>query len=165
MRCFRVMTRLVGGVMVGVLLLVSVSTARAEAVGGETHNPAAEDVTQNGTAYCFARTLVIAGIVISAGNRCYNFYVVRTLAGTFLGFGPPGAPIVAPGQILRLNTPAGGQFRSRLYYMVPLQVPATTLPVNAAQFVALRIAGAPGRGLVFTVPVPGHGVEVGVAQR
>jgi hypothetical protein len=150
--------------LLALLVAAPVSIGWAEAPGAETHPPAA-DAEPNGNGYCFANTLVIGSIVINAGNRCYTFYAVRTVAGTFLGFGPPGTPIVPPGQIVRLNTPAGGHFRSRLFYMVPLRVQATTLPVDAAQFVALRVARGNGRGLLFTVPVPGRPVEVAVAQR
>ena len=164
MRVPRFVNSLVAGAMIGLLVLVPFAAGRAESPGAETHNPAAEYApVANG--YCFANTLVVAGITIG-GNRCYNFYLLRTTAGNFLGFGPPGAPIVTPGQILRLNTPTGAQIRSRMLYMVPLPGSVTTtLPVNAVQFVALRIGAGAARGLIFTVPVPGHTVELGVAQR
>jgi hypothetical protein len=160
----RFVNSLVAGAMIGLLVLVPVAAGWAEGPGAETHNPAAE-YAPVGNGYCFANTLVVAGITIG-GNRCYNFYLLRTTVGNFLGFGPPGPPIVAPGQILRLNTPAGAQIRSRMLYMVPLPASATTtLPVNAAQFVTLRIGAGAARALIFTVPTGGQSVELGVAQR
>lgn len=158
---------LIAGAMIGLLVMVPLTMGRAESPGAETHNPAAEapPYAPIGNGYCFANTLVVAGITIG-GNRCYNFYLLRTTVGSFLGFGPPGTPIVTPGQMLRLNSPAGAQIRSRMLYMVPLPASAASnLPVNAAQFVALRIAGGAARALIFSVPTGGQTVEMGVAQR
>ena len=49
-------------------------------------------VTRQGGAYCFDRPIVYGNVAI-AGGRCYNFYVLRTSGGAFLGFGPPGPPM------------------------------------------------------------------------
>lgn len=163
MRFARVTTRLLAGALVGLLLLVPVQTGWTEGANPETHNPAA-DFAPLGNGYCFANTLVVAGIVIG-GNRCFTFYTIRTAIGSFLGFGPPGVPIITPGQIIHWNSPAGVQLRSRMLYMVPLPGVLGNLGVNTAQFVTLRVGAGSARGLLFTVPSGGTNIELGVAQR
>lgn len=163
MRLARVTARLLAGALVGLLLLVPAGVSWGEGAQPETHNPAA-DYGAVGNGYCFANTLVIAGIVIG-GNRCYNFYTIRTAIGNFLGFGPPGVPLITPGQIIRWNTPAGANIRARMLYMVPLPGVLSNLSVNTAQFVNLRVGMGSARGLIFTVPSGGQNIELGVAQR
>jgi hypothetical protein len=161
-RSHRWRASLLVGLIVGVLVLTPLAAGRAEPPGGDVRNP--EDFRPQGSGFCFERTLVLGGLVIT-GGRCFTFYLVRTDAGSFLGFGPPGPPIVTPGQIIRLGTPAGAQIRSRMLHLVHLPAAVTTLPVNAVQFVAVRVGVGGERRLIFTIPNGERSLEVGFAQR
>ncbi|MDR7483126.1 MAG: hypothetical protein QN183_05015 [Armatimonadota bacterium] len=107
-------------------------------------------VKQDRDAWCFDNVVRLGGIVI-AGGRCYTFYVVRTAAGAFLGFGPPGPPMIPPGQLVRLGTPAGAKVKGRLFYLVPIPVSAVVIPVDTVRVVQVVVRPEPER-LVVTVP-------------
>ncbi len=158
----RWMSSLLTGLIVGLLVLAPLAAGRAEPPAGDVRD--AEGVRPEGRGFCFERSLVIGNLVIT-GGRCFTFYLVRTDAGSFLGFGPSGAPIVPPGRIIRLTTPAGAQIKSRLLHLVALPAAVTTLPVNAIQFVAVRIGGTPDRRLIVTIPAGERSIDVGFAQR
>lgn len=147
--------RWLAGTLAAALLLVPAAFASAEPqVRPEppdpASNPKAGGVVRRGEAYCFDRSMSLGNVVI-AGGRCYTFYLMRTSAGSFLGFGPPGPPMIPPGQIVRLGTPAGAKVHGRLFYMVPLPRPATLIPVDHIRPVDVRIAWQSGR-LVIYIP-------------
>jgi hypothetical protein len=106
--------------------------------------------TRQGDAYCFRQAVTLNGVRI-AGNRCYTFYALNTRAGAFLGVGPAGPPMVPPGQLVRLNTPAGAKHRGRLFYQIPLRTRVVGVPVDVLQFVTVQFSLAGGR-LIFAVP-------------
>ena len=56
---------------------------------------------------------------------------------TFLAFVPPDAHI-PPGQLVRLNTPAGPKPKGRMF-LVPIQTAVVLVPVNTVTLVATRI--------------------------
>lgn len=112
-------------------------------------------VTRQGGAYCFDRPIVYGNVAI-AGGRCYNFYVLRTSTGAFLGFGPPGPPMIPPGQLVRLRTPAGAKTKGRLFYLVPIPVQTITIPIDVIRLVTVQVSSQPGR-VVITVPRQGSG--------
>ncbi len=106
-----------------------------------------------GQAYCPAAALVYGSIIIP-GGRCYLISVLRDTRGTFLAFAPEDAHI-PPGQLVRLNTPAGPKLKGRLF-LVPIQTTAVIVPVNTVTLVATQIQDA-GTHLSITVvgtPVP-----------
>jgi hypothetical protein len=111
--------------------------------------PAAAAQRRFGQGWCFDRQIVIAGIAIASG-RCYNFYALRTNQGSFLGLGPSGAPMIPPGQLVRMNTPAGLKLKGRLFYMLPITT-ALNIPVNSLQFVNV-LANIVADRIVFTLP-------------
>lgn len=96
------------------------------------------------------------GNVTIAGGRCYTFYLLRNSGGSFLGFGPPGPPMIPPGQIVRLGTPAGAKMNGRMLYMVPLPRPATGIPLGSIRLADVRIVWESGR---FVIYIPGITTE------
>ena len=107
-------------------------------------------VKRDGHAYCFERAIVYGGAVVT-GGRCYTFYMLRTTGGIFLAFGPPGPPMVPPGQIVRMGTPAGAKMKGRLFYLVPVNAPVTIIPVDTIRYIPVVVAPRPGQ-VVITVP-------------
>jgi hypothetical protein len=110
-------------------------------------------VTRKGEAYCFDAPIVHGNVVVATG-RCYTFYVMRTSNQSFLGFGPPGPPMIPPGQLVRMNTPAGAKTKGRLFYVVPLSRPVTSVPVGTIQYVPVVVVPQPNQ-IVIRVPVTG----------
>ncbi|MGH2374831.1 MAG: hypothetical protein ACRDIC_15365 [bacterium] len=111
-------------------------------------------VTRNGDAYCFD-SAIVRGTVVVATGRCYTFYLVRNASGAFLAFGPPGPPMIPPGQLVRMNTPAGAKTKGRLFYLVPAPVPVTVIPVDTIVYVPVRVtAPEPGRVIIVATPPP-----------
>lgn len=111
-------------------------------------------VSRKGDAYCFDSAIVRGNVVIPTG-RCYTFYMVRNTGGTFLAFGPPGPPMIPPGQLVRMNTPAGAKVKGRLFYLVPAPVPVTVIPMNTVVYVPARVtAPKPGRVVIVATPPP-----------
>jgi len=142
-------------------LLVPLAPARAEPPGGEWR----ETDRPEGNGYCFSGQLVFGGIVIQ-GGRCYNFYLVRTGSGGFLGFGPPGATLMPPGQFLRMG--GAEQLRSLFYYLVPLAGVPEAVPVNGAQLINVQVTIPQPNRLVILLPRGALGgakpVEVGFSR-
>lgn len=136
--------------MVG-LLLIAPPALGGPPRGLPANAPGGLPVRQDGHAYCFTQS-VSFGSVIIAGGRCYTTYVVRTSAGYFLGFGPPGPPMIPPGQLVRMNTPAGAKHKGRLFYLVPLGTRVPDFPLDAMRFVTVQFL-LQGGVLVISVPV------------
>jgi hypothetical protein len=109
-------------------------------------------VTRDGDGLCFGAALTFGRIVIAGG--CYTFYVVHGMDGTFLGFGPPGPPLIPPGQLVRLNTPAGAKHKGRLLYNLPVPAEYVALPLGSIQHV----------GVSFTVQTATSTVIVSVPR-
>ena len=89
-----------------------------------------------GEAFCPTRTLVAGNVIIPAG-QCFMLSILRDRTGSFLAFVPQGEKI-PPGQLVRLNTPAGPKLRGRLF-LIPLSSTVTVVPVNALTLVAAHI--------------------------
>jgi len=147
---------------VAVMLLAPLTSARADPAGPEILDIADRP---EGNGFCFSNRLVFGGIVIQ-GGRCYNFYLVRSGSNGYLGFGPPGPVLVAPGQFLRMGS--AEQLRSLFYYLVPLPVVPAALPVNGAQLINLQVGIPQPNRLVIVLPRGPVGgarpVEVGFSR-
>jgi hypothetical protein len=89
-----------------------------------------------GELFCPAAVLVVGGVVIQPG-RCYVLLVLRDSQGTFLAFAAPDVRI-PPGQLVRLNTPAGAKLRGRIFYLVPLRTTAAIVPMNSVAVIAVK---------------------------
>jgi len=89
-----------------------------------------------GEVFCPAHVLVASNVVIQSG-RCYVLFVLRDTGGTFLAFAAPGAKI-PPGQLVRLNTPAGAKLRGRIFYLVPIVTTVAIVPLNTVTLIAIR---------------------------
>lgn len=143
-------------------LLAPAATVRAEPPAGDIRDipePAPEVRST-----CFEQGLALGPIIIP-GSRCYNFYLLRTDAGGFLGFGPPGPPMIAPGQSVLLNSPAGAQVRNRLMYLIPLPVALTAIPMNSMRSIAVQISGGAGRVVVSIQGASERPIELAFSQR
>lgn len=115
-------------------------------------------VVRRGEAICFDRGIRYAGVVV-AGNRCYTTYLIRTRQGAFLAFGPPGPPMIPPGQLVRLNTPAGRKHRGRLFYLVPVPVRVVAIPVDTIRFVRVDAVPRSDRVVIVFPPVTVGGMQ------
>lgn len=93
-------------------------------------------VRHAGDLFCPTRTLVAGNVVIPAG-QCFMLSVLRDRTGTFLAFVPPEAKI-PPGQLVRLNTPAGQKLKGRLF-LIPVSTTAAIVPLNTMTLAAARI--------------------------
>jgi hypothetical protein len=114
-----------------------------------------------GELFCPAAALVYGNLIIP-GRQCYVLSVLRDDRRTFLAFVPPDAHI-PPGQLVRLNTPAGPKLKGRMF-LVPIQTAVVLVPVNTVTLVATRIEDT-GPRLAITllgVPVPNLTVIFGV---
>jgi hypothetical protein len=79
--------------------------------------------------------------------------VTRESRGTFLAFLAPGAKI-PPGQLVRLNTPAGAKLKGRIFYLVPIQPSVVILPVNNVMLVATRVEDYGSRMSLTVIGTP-----------
>ncbi len=135
--------KLLQGTALALVLLIALSafgaglprTAAGEPADKKAAERAAERAEKAAT-YCPRVTLVFGGIAIQAG-RCYVLYLIRDVRGLFLVFAAPGAKI-PPGQIVRLNTPAGAKVKGRIFYWVPVQGRASP-PVNSVLITTVRV--------------------------
>ena len=130
-----------------VLTLVLVAVAQA-GPGPKPKVHQKEVVVEEGRTFCPSTALVYGRTVIRPG-RCYTLAILRNTQGAFLAFTEPGVRI-PPGQLVRLNTPAGAKLRGRIFYLVPLQTTAVFVPVNAIQLVPVRVEDF-GPSVSFTV--------------
>ena len=93
-------------------------------------------VRHAGESFCPVRTLVAGNVIIPSG-QCFMLSVLRDRTGTFLAFVPQGEKI-PPGQLVRLNTPAGPKLKGRLF-LIPLSTTAALVPLNTLTLVAAQI--------------------------
>lgn len=109
-------------------------------------------VRNAGELFCPTKTLVAGNVIIPAG-QCFMLSVLRDRTGTFLAFVPRGEKI-PPGQLVRLNTPAGPKLKGRLF-LVPLSSSTQLVPLNTVQLVPAQIQTV-GTIVRFTLPgLPG----------
>ncbi len=145
--------------LVAALLLAMVPSTLA-APPEEKPKPLRVKAVAPGGVFCPAAALVFGRIIITSG-RCYTIFLLRETRGSFLVFTAPGAKI-PPGQLVRLNTPAGAKLRGRIFYFVPLATAAVWMPMNTMTLVAVRVedfgprlalvlADRPGVSIIFTV--------------
>jgi hypothetical protein len=136
-------------VVLAALVLSLVSVAVTPDVAAAQTIP----VRASGTGYCLNAPVRIGNIVIPSG-QCYNFYLVRTAAQSFLGVGPGGNPFVAQGDRLEY----GSRVRGNLRYMIPLGIGLTNIPQNSVALTAVQFL-LQGTQLVLSVPVGGGRVH------
>lgn len=104
-----------------------------------------------GEAFCPAVGLVYREIVIPAG-RCYLISVLRDTRGMFLAFAPDDSRI-PPGQLVRLDTPAGPKLKGRLF-LVPIPTYSFLAPVDTVRLVATQIQDSGTRISITVVGTP-----------
>ncbi|MER3455784.1 MAG: hypothetical protein C4303_01075 [candidate division GAL15 bacterium] len=104
-----------------------------------------------GETFCTSRTLVWGTGAVVVEDRCYVVALVRKPEGTFVAFLDPGVH-VPPGQLVRLNTPAGAKLRGRIFYLVPVRT-VVAVPVNTLVVVPIRVEEEGSRlNLILTAP-------------
>ncbi|HXF82398.1 MAG TPA: hypothetical protein VNN19_06580 [bacterium] len=145
-----------------IVILAAGPFAAAGPAKAKPAKPLKIKVHAQGQAFCPSAALVFGNIVIASG-RCYTVYVLRDARGTFLAFAAADAKI-PPGQLVRLNTPAGAKLKGRIFYLVPLQTTAVVVPMNAIMLVAFRAEDyGPSMTLVLTgTPAPNLSVTFAV---
>jgi hypothetical protein len=125
--------------------------------GGPQGPPGKVLKRDRGQAFCPAGTLVYGKVLIPAG-RCYVLSIVRNGGGTFLAFVPQDAKI-PPGQLVRLNTPAGPKLKGRIF-LVPIQSSVALVPVNTATLVATQIEDFGPRLAIVLVGTPSPNLTI-----
>jgi hypothetical protein len=132
--------------VLGALVVMLVAVAGAQVVEGAG---AGLPVRPSGTGYCLNAPIRFGNFVI-AGGQCYNFYLVRNTAGSFLGVGPGGQPFVTQGDRLQYGDTVRGRFR----YMLPLGIGLTNIPQNSVALTAVQFL-LQNNQIVLSVPVGG----------
>lgn len=127
------MTRIITLMLVLVLALTALAAA---APAGKPAKPIKVTSYNAGDLFCPRAVLVVGNVVIQSG-RCYVVFVLRDARGTFMAFAAPDAKI-PPGQLVRLNTPAGAKLRGRIFYLVPIRTTAAIVPMNSVTLIAIR---------------------------
>ncbi len=128
--------------------------------GGDRRDFKVEAQLRANQAYCPRVVLLFGNVVIRTG-RCYSLWLLRDARGTFLAFADGNAKI-PPGQLVRLNTPAGAKWRGRIFYLVPLNTPVTRIPLNAVTPVAARVERGSSNVVIF---LPSLGANVSIVFR
>jgi hypothetical protein len=130
-----------GSLLLTVCMIAALAVLPAAAGPGPKTGPGAPPGQQRmvrhaGDPFCPTRTLVAGNVIIPAG-QCFMLSVLRDRTGTFLAFVPQGERI-PPGQLVRLNTPAGPKLRGRLF-LIPISTGAALVPLNTMTLVAANI--------------------------
>ncbi|MDR5683770.1 MAG: hypothetical protein QN163_07080 [Armatimonadota bacterium] len=128
-------------------LVLALGIPAAAGPGGARPDPAA-------ALFCPDRSVAVGAVVIRAG-RCYRTAVLRTERGVSLLFLQPGVWI-PPGQLVRMNTPAGPKLQGRVFYTVPLQLGQPVVartPIGTIQQVNVQLVIAP-TGVVLVIVGP-----------
>ncbi len=147
------------GLLLAVITVLALTTLSVAGPGpggpGPRRKPLKVKVYNQGEGFCPSAALVYGSVIIQPG-RCYTLFVLREASGTFLAFGPPGPPMIPPGQLVRLSTPAGAKVRGRIFYLVPIRTTAVLVPVNTITLVGIRAEDfGPQMSLVLVgVPAP-----------
>jgi len=139
-------------VVLALLLLMPLQAPALAKGPGKDDKPGVKvvKIKRDGDAHCFERAIAVGAAVV-AGGRCYTFYLLRTTGGVFLGFGPPGPPMIPPGQIVRMGTPAGAKMKGRLFYLVAVPMPVTVIQLDTIRFVPVVVTPQPGK-VIITIP-------------
>ena len=144
--------------LIALILVVPSATAGPKwESGGPNGHPAKILTRDPGQVFCPSAALLYGSVLIPAG-RCYVLSVLRNGGGTFLAFVPPDAKI-PPGQLVRLNTPAGAKLHGRLF-LVPIQTNVVLVPANTVTLVATRIEDYGPRLAIVLVGTPSPNLTV-----
>lgn len=117
----------------GAALVLAVTAAGRAAVPVTSHQVI---FVEPGRTFCPATALVHGDTAIQPG-RCFLLAILRDAQGAFLAFAEPGIAL-APGQTVRLDTPAGETLRGRIVYRVPI-VATAVVPDGAIGLARIRI--------------------------
>lgn len=90
-----------------------------------------------GQTYCPAKTIVNNKIAILRGS-CYTLFVMRDAKRTYLVFAAKDAKL-APGQAVRVSTPAGAAVVKKAKYKIPIKASGEVVPVGSIRVVGARV--------------------------
>ncbi len=147
--------RALRNISLAVLVVLVLTTAALGGPGGlgpRGGNPPVVTTLKQGQPFCPSSTLVFGNIVIQPG-RCYVLLVLRNNRGTFLAFADSDTRI-PPGQLVRMNTPAGAKLNGRIFFLVPVQTNVELVPTNTVTVVAARIEDSGPRLAITFVDTP-----------
>ena len=145
------------------VLLLAVTLAALPGVQAWGH-PSKLIVLQPGQAFCPSHALMVGTVIIQEG-RCFMPFLLRTVQGAFLGFGPAGSVFIPPGHVIRLDTPLGAQIRTHIFLLLPIRSAVTLIPVNTIQLVVVRIEDLGPRLLIVLPGGPAPVLVVPFTQR
>ncbi len=152
MRIARVITVMV------VLVMALTSLTLAAPDKNKPAQPAKVKSYRAGDLFCPSAALVVGNIVIQSG-RCYLLFVLRDERGTFLAFAHPAAKI-PPGQLVRLNTPAGPKLKGRIFYLVPIKTTSAIVPMHSAMLIAVKAEDSGPRLSLTLIGTPSPNLAV-----
>ncbi len=150
--------RVTWGLLLVLIPVLALGTPSIAAPGPKA-NPLKVKIYNQGEAFCPSAALVSGSVIVQSGT-CYTLFVLREATGTFLAFGPPGPPMIPPGQLVRLSTPAGAKVRGRISYLIPIQTAVVLVPVNTITVVGARVEDFGPRLNIVLVGVPAPNVVV-----
>lgn len=133
------------------LTLCSLLLVAAAAVAKPPHAKKAKWF-RAGEAFCPNYALIAPGDGVVIHERCYTLALVRMGDSSYLAFLDPEVRI-PPGQLVRLNTPAGAKLKGRILYLVPVH-PKVIIPSNTVVVVPVRVEDE-GSRLTVVLSTPG----------
>jgi hypothetical protein len=145
-------------ILVVVLGLTSMGTAGPGPREHKGPKPLKVKVHERGELFCPSAALVYGSVLVRPG-RCYLLAVTRESRGTFLAFMAPEAKI-PPGQLVRLNTPAGAKLKGRIFYLVPIQPSVVIVPVNNVMLIGTRVEDFGSRMSLTVIGTPAPNLTV-----
>ncbi len=121
-----------------VITLLAVAAANPAVASAKNSTHTVVKVFHEGEAFCPRRVFVLGRVAVQSG-RCYIPVVLRDRRGAFLAFMDPSVSIPR-GQLVRLDTPEGRKAKSRIFFLVPIQMTwqIGLIPVNTIQLIQLQ---------------------------
>ncbi len=148
----------IGGFAIAGLLVLALTVVGTTGPGPKGVPPGQLKKLDQGELFCPRGALVSGSIVIQPG-RCYVLFVLHDAGGIFLAFAAPNVGI-PPGQLVRLNTPAGAKVRGRIFYLVPIRTTAVLVPVGTTTLVATKVEDLGPRLSITLVGMPAQNVTL-----
>lgn len=111
-----------------------------------------------GQTYCPSRTIVNNKIAIRHG-ACYTLFVMRDAKRTYLVFAAKDAKL-APGQVVRVSTPAGAAVVKKAKYKIPIKASGEVVPAGSIRVVGARVEDFGTRVAIMVLGTPVSSLQV-----
>lgn len=138
------------------LMLVAVLLFGQLAIAGSA--PKVKTVAP-GQTYCPARTIVNNKVAVKAQGACYTLFIMRDAKRAYLLFGPKDARL-APGQVVRLSTPAGANLVKRMKYRIAIRAPEDVVPAGSIRMVGAKVEDYGTRVVLTILGTPSQNLMV-----